>query len=205
MVEEDIFERLKKQISEASLEKTFYVYYNPSTGEIIHFRNYAENDVHPFIQIKESDIDTPLEKFEMKDYLVLERDKKLKLVKVLNYFNTISDVDDVIYLVPRINVKNDDDDPELIIEQDNLKKVFRISLSHRLREKFRAFKEFRQNMNVYVTEEGDPNILYKTLEFNIHDLVNSEYKEIPFDEFEGTVCNIYLMKYFQSYLHVDLR
>ena len=207
---QDVFELLKQLEFQNSSEKKFYIYYDPSTGEIIHFRNYFEDDSLPFIEITESEFDSPVENFDLKKYLVLKKDDKPELVKsdtISILLEKMTNIDDLIYQLPKVKSEEFDLDNEndLVIEQDNLEKVFRIVLSARMKEKFLRYRSMQQNLNVYVTAENDPNILYKTLEFKMRDLIDNDSYIIEYGDFDGEDCNLFSVKYFQSYLHVDKR
>lgn len=206
----DVFEFLKQLEAQNKGEKKFYAYYDPSTGEIIHFRNYFEDDSYPFIEVSETEIDTPIEQFDLKSYLVLKKGDKVQLTKIdtiSSILGNSTNIDDLIYQIPKVNLNevNNKEDYDLIIEQDNFEKVFRIRLSEETKEKFLRLNSIQQNFSVYVTAANDPNILYKTLEFKINDLIVKDGYVIKFDDFDGESCNLFSIKYFQNYLHVDNR
>jgi hypothetical protein len=202
-MDEDIFERLKRQEQSIQEERQFYIHYEPTNGDIVNFRNYLEvSDSLPFIVVKETEMEVTLEQFERRDYLVLERDKVMKLVKVDTYSNNLFNIENLVYQIPRRTEITQD--YEILVEQDNPNEIFRISLSDEMKEKFQTFRSVQRIMHLYVTAKDDPNILYKTLQFNVAEILSAP-AIIPFDEFKGDSCNIYLTKYFQSYLHVDIR
>lgn len=202
---DDPFKLLDDLIRSTNQEKFYYVYYNPITGEITSFRNEIVEDTFPFIEIKSSDIDVSIEEFNMIDYRVWKKDNNLTLIRKPASIEFLSDDSQLIYRVPRQEEnKHVSDNPDMVIEQDNDHKLFRICLSESVIEKFQGLELVNQNMSVYVTEEGDPNILYETLTFNISEIISSGSKEIPFGSFSGGVCNIFLTKYFESYLHTEV-
>ena len=207
---QDIFELLKQKEQENKAEKKFYIYYEPSTGEVVHLRNYLEQDSHPFITITESDLEESIENFKPKDYLVLENKKKMKLIKAdtitIDQFN----IDDLIYQIPKITVENRNQIKkhyyDIAIEQNNKDRVFRLKFSSETKEKFLPQQNLRQlSLSIYVTAESDPHILYQILEFKIRDLLDNQYYTINFDDFNGEKCNLFSRKYFQTYLHADIR
>ena len=99
---------------------------------------------------------------------------------------------------------------DLLIEQNNKDKKFRIKLAKEFRERFLSSETTRQRVSVYVTAVDDPNILYKTLKLSIGQLLTDEYYKIDFDgksdynTFKGDDSNIFSMRYFKKYLHVDI-
>lgn len=206
---QDVFELLKEKEKENQKEKKFYVYYEPSTGEIIHLRNYVEEDSHPFITISESDLDGPIDNFKTDGYLVLEKKKKMKLVKIDTVINQ-SNIDDLIYQLPKITIEDrfqiKNHHYDIAVEQNNKDRVFRLKLSAETKENFYPQLLLRQlTLNIYVTAENDPHILYKTLEFKLQDLLDHQFYTINFDDFDGESCNLFAKKYFQTYLHADIR
>jgi hypothetical protein len=205
----DIFEILKEKEQEAKQEKKFYVYYNPPTGEIVHFRNYLEQDSLPFIIVSSSELDN-VENFNLKDYLVIEKNKKMKLVNIDSVRIDPFNIYDLIYQVPKVVI---DDRSQIInyrydivIEQNNNDQVFRLKFSSEVKENFMLQPNLRQLvLNIYVTAENDPHILYQTLEFRLEDLLDNHYHTIKYDDFNGDKCNLFSKKYFQTYLHADIR
>ena len=186
------------------------MYYEPSTGEIIHLRNYLEEDLYPFITILESDLDDPIQNFKSKNYIVVEKNKKMKLIKVDNITIDQFNIDHLIYQVPRIVLENRNQIKkhyyDIVIEQNNKDRVFRLKFSPETKEKFLTQVNLRQlSLAIYVTSENDPHILYQTLEFKIHDLLDHQYYTIQYNDFDGSPCNLFSRKYFQTYLHADIR
>lgn len=207
---QDVFELLKQKEQESKKEKKFYVYYAPSTGEIIHLRNYLEEDSYPFITILESDLEDSIENFRSKNYIVVEKNKKMKLIKVDNITIDQFNIDDLIYQVPKIVLENRNQIKkhyyDIVIEQNNKDKVFRLKFSSETKEKFLPQLNLRQlSLAIYVTAESDPHILYQTLEFKIQDLLDNQYYTINYNNFDGSSCNLFSRKYFQTYVHADIR
>lgn len=205
----DVFELLKLKEEENKQQKKYYVYYAPSTGEVVHFRNYLEEDTFPYIEILESDLDVPILEFDSRNYFVSQKDNKPHLIRNNNNEQKY-DVDNVIYQVPKIISSNRSDikhdEYELLIEQNNKDRVFRLKLSPLVKEIFYDRRNTHQNkIYIYVTAEDDPNILYQTLEFTIYDLIVNQYYTISFDNFDGGKCNLFSQKYFHLYLHMDIQ
>lgn len=108
-----------------------------------------------------------------------------------------------LYLFKQSIVNSDTD---LMILQDIKNKKWVIVLSNKV---YRMLKEITKNNSNYtisfsVTENNDPNILYRSLEVKIKDLLLSKMIEIPFQydwEFDGKKVSIYVEKYFDSYFY----
>ena len=55
-----------------------------------------------------------------------------------------------------------------------------------------------------ITAKHDPNILYRSMEFNVQDIVANRIKRYPYQfdwEFDSTEVSIYTTKYFPTYGH----
>lgn len=210
MTDEEIFELLKQQ-EEALLKKpTFYVHYDPITKNISSLRNYLdETDPFPHVELKEEDFDGSLSKLDITKYRIVLENGKNKLEKIVIHEAAITKINDFIYQIPKVvsdvRITADTQYFDLLIEQNNPLKEFRIKLSKMLREKFSLQSKDSQVIYLYVTAVNDPNILYKTLKCTIGQLIANEYYTLNFDDFQGDDVNIFGLKYFEEYLHVDIR
>ena len=136
MTDEDIFEILRKQEEALSNKNSFYFHYDPSTARIINFRNYLEqDDTFPFIKINEEDLEFSIDElFDILDYRVVEKNKKLVIEK--SKLEEISLISNIIYQVPKIYSQTNDinDEYDLLIEQDNEHKEFIIKISKKVKQ-----------------------------------------------------------------------
>lgn len=206
--EDPIFEILRQQEEALKKKPIFYVHYDPVTFLGINLRNYLDNnDPLPYIEITEKDFDSADPSFTISNYRIIATEKKL--VKIEEKIIPISKIADFIYEIPKVVSKErityKDRPFDLQIEQNNTLREFRIKLSKPLKEKFILQGKNNQTMHVYVTALNDPNILYKTLKFTFGELIQHEYYTLPFDDFNGDMANVYALKYFQDYVHVDIR
>jgi hypothetical protein len=210
MTNDEIFEFLKQQEA-ALLEKPkFYVHYDPKTNNIISFRNYLDTtDSSPYFELSKEDLDVDPSKFEMSSYKVKTENGKFKLEKIVVPTIQITKIDEFIYEIPKLvldtKITGDEYSYDLLIEQNNFSKKFKIRLSKLLREKFSLQNRDTHVLCLYVTAVNDPNILYKTLKCTMGDLITNEFYTLAFDDFQGDQVNIYGLKYFEEYLHVDIR
>lgn len=107
-------------------------------------------------------------------------------------------------------VEVSDIDSDLVISENRVTKHWEIRLSNSMKRFFEITKYKTDNitLHVSVTSKYDPNVLYRTFEFSLKDLVINHYNQFPFEtdeEFEGTDMSIYTTKYFDSYLHEILK
>lgn len=194
---------LLKSILAQSSETRFYLHYEPSSGKIMHLRNYLEVDQFPYLEFTEIE-----ENLNINDYQIIEKEGKRQLVKKDKFIDKISKIDDNIYQIPKrladpsIKVSQITYQFDILIEQDNIKKEFRIRLSGMIKDQYYQTAESRQVFVCYVTSENDPNVLYKTLDLPLAKLLQYHYYTIPYDDYDGTPCNIFSMRYFQNYLHL---
>ncbi len=203
MTDEELIEFVKKQEAEILKKPSYYIHYDPLNYYAVTCRNYHDNtDERPFIELSSDSFDFKQEDFNIAHYKVNLKDRKLE--KIIELEVKLTKIDDVIYEIPK-SFELDDKEYDLIIEQNNIENVFKIKMSEELHLKYCLQDHNKQLMSLYVTAPNDPNILYKTLRFMFGDLVRNEYYIIPFDDFKGAEANIYAFKYFEEYVHVDIR
>jgi len=208
MTNEELIKFLNQQELASKKKPIFFLHYNPETLRIVNFRNYLETkDELPYIELTEEELGIPLKNFDVINYFVIPDKKKIE--KIIDEGISISKIDDLIYEIPKIisnkRLTYKDKQFDLMIEQNNSLREFKIKLAKPLKEKFRFQGRSTQEMSVYVTAMNDPNILYKTLKFTFSNIIENEYFTITFGDFGGQEVNIYASKYFDNYLHVDIR
>ena len=207
MKEQEIFELLRKQEEAMKKPPVYYIHYDNSTKRIMSLRNYLDDsDVHPHFVLKEEDFDVSLTEFNIANYVVDPTEKKLK--KLGTELIEVFSIDSFIYEIPKIEtikrITYEEHPFDLLIEQNNPLREFKLKLSKNLRESLALKNIFSQEMFVYVTAINDPNILYKTLKFTFGDVIYNEYYTIPFEDFDGYKSNVFAFRYFEKYLHVDV-
>lgn len=94
---------------------------------------------------------------------------------------------------------------DVVVRQNTVKKCWEISLNNQLKNFLIQSKKLTDSMLYFsVTEKHDPNILYRSINFSLSDLLSSKSYVIPFKydfEFKNTDISIYTAKYFDSYGH----
>jgi hypothetical protein len=98
-----------------------------------------------------------------------------------------------------------DKEYDIIVQQDTLSNVWTMSLNP-YTKKFLMTSGYSPVETLYfsVTSKDDPNILYRSLEFSIEDLLSDTTSIIPFicdAEHDPNNVSIYTSKYFDSYAH----
>jgi len=202
---DDALELLRKLLLPPPLV-IFYFHYDPLDGNIKNLRPYLDGDDDlPYITATQEEIENDI---CLDDYSILERDGIFKLIKRDRLSESISKIDDNIYQIPKsladsvTKISQITYQFDLLIEQDNIKKEFRIRLSGMMKDQYKDSLRSKQDFTFYITEENDPNILFTTLDIPLSKLLQYHYYTIPYDEYEGTSCNIFSKKYFSTYLHL---
>jgi hypothetical protein len=197
---------LLKQLLNPTPNIEFYFHYDTLTGRVMSIRNYFESDdTYPYIKVSQSDYDPDI---SMNDYRIIDKDGKKTLVKNLNLIDNIPKIDDTIYQIrkqlasPEVKISQRNYQFDLLIEQDNDKKEFRIRVSGEIKDQYHQVLTTNRKLVCYVTAENDPNILYRTLDIPMGHLLNYNYYTIPYGEYDGTPCNIFAFRFFQNYLHL---
>ena len=183
----------------------YHFHYDPITGNIMSIRNYLElNDDYPYLKFPYTDFDPDI---SINDYQVIDKDGSKKLIRKMS-IETISKIDDIVHRVPKkladpdIKISQINYHFDVLVEQDNIKKEFRIRLSGEIKDQYRQESNSKKNITCYVTAENDPNILYKTLDIPLSKLLQYHYYTIPYDNFNDISCNIFSLRFFSNYLHL---
>jgi len=183
----------------------YYFHYDPVTGLIVNLRNYLEVDEYPYLKFPFTDFESNI---SSNDYQILDINGNKQLVKRNKSIETISKIDNKIYQIPKkkadlnIKISQANYQFDILVEQDNIKKEFRISLSGRLKDQYHQDLNSKKSIILYITAENDPNILYKTFDIPLNKLLQYHSYTIPYNEFEDISCNIFSIKYFNNYLHL---
>jgi len=201
--DEDVIKLIEKLLAPPPMI-TYYFHYDPSNGNIKNINPSLEDNEFPYIELPQNEVDVTIE--YITEYQIIERDSKPTLVK--KEIKKISNIDDNIHQIPKRLANPDKKISQLnyrfdmLIEQDNSKKEFRIRVSGLIKDQYRESLYSKQRFLCYVTSENDPNILYKTLDIPLDKLLQYHYYTISYDDYDGTPCNIFCMRYFYNYLHL---
>lgn len=102
-------------------------------------------------------------------------------------------------------VELSDIDNDIVVIENQIDNYWSIRLSNSMRE-FLQSSLYSKNDSLYfsITSKYDPNILYRTLNFSLNDLLNNNYKTYDFiydHEFDNDEVSIYTTRFFDSYAH----
>ena len=118
------------------------------------------------------------------------------------------DADNIVHQIPKrqsnsdIKISQANYRFDVLIEQDNINREFRIRLSGEIKDQYRQDINSKKYIICYVTAENDPNILYKKLDIPLSKLLQYHYYTIPYDDFKDLSCNIFSLRHFNNYLHL---
>ena len=134
------------------------------------------------------------------DEKITYKDIKLNLIKTLDLKNG-----QIVLSGKQLYQVYIDKEYDIIVQQDTQDKMWSM-LINPYTKKFLQTSGYKSTETLYfsVTSKYDPNILYRSLEFTIGDLLSEETSIIPFIselEQDNTDVSIYTAKYFDSYAH----
>ena len=202
--EKDAIEELLRVLSEKS-NPMYYFYYDPSTGEIIHMRNYLEVDKLPHIEIPQSEVDSNI-MFSLSDYHILEKDEKIQLVKkekIIDVSRIYSNIKDIrrLFINPTNEISHRIYQYDILIEQDTINKEYRIRLSDEIKDHSEKYLDLNQQFIFYVTKDHDPNIVLNILYTSFQELLKCSSVTIPYSDHDETYSNIF-SSYSYDFLHL---
>jgi Asp-tRNA(Asn)/Glu-tRNA(Gln) amidotransferase C subunit len=123
---------IQKLIESISSPITCYFYYNTVNGQVIKITNYFEESSYSHIEIPATEVDPNL---SINDYQVIRKDEKFELVKRDKFIDNVPKIDDNIHQIykriadSKIKISQVNYSFDMLIEQDNIKKEFRIRVS----------------------------------------------------------------------------
>lgn len=135
--------------------------------------------------------------------LYSDENKELKRDNTIDIGNLILK-NNSIFLFDFENIGNNENF-DIVIRQNTNNGVWRIILNTHTK-KFLRMSEYNSKERLYfsITAKHDPNILYRSLEFTMGDLLSESISVIPFIsdvEYKPADVSIYTAKYFDSYAH----
>jgi hypothetical protein len=195
---------LIKKIQVAKVDLQSYVYYSKDTGKIhkISSSNVPDND-YEIIKLSNEEVRPILTGEKRTEEFIIRYDISAKqvILKEIKYDDSNDTASTMCYCIP-VNNKTA---PDIIICQDTVNKVWKIIINSTIK-KVLTSTTINTDYILYfsITSKNDPNILYRSLEFTVSNLVDTDGLTIPFKyDIESSFddVSIYTSKYFDSYLH----
>ena len=198
---------LLKKLSAAPASAISYVYYDKETGKIhkISSRNVAEDGFEIF-EIETLEVKSILTGERRTDEFIIMYDVSLKQIRLkeVAYDDSYNTAATICYQLPVINC-NITLDTDIVIQQDTKNNVWNLQINPHTKKFLRmSMYNTKETICFSITSKYDPNILYRSLEFLIGELITEDVPTIPFKfAFESipTDVSIYTAKYFDSYAH----
>ena len=178
----------------------YRVYFDIETGKIHTITNEEiETEQLSDIEVTFEDVKTLITGEEPFNSCSVRYNTKLKLYELSR--NSIEQdvftVDELIYKCEQHK------DADIQIIQDIKNTCWKFLISESLRQSLAANNvSLKSNLSFSITEENNPNILYRTLSFPFSQLVNDFYviKDFKEDyEFDGKPVSVYTIKRFDTY------
>jgi|TARA_B110000908_G_scaffold73686_1_gene88768 hypothetical protein len=198
---------LLKKLSAAPASAMSYVYYDKETGKIhkISSRNVAEDGFEIF-EIETLEVKPILTGERRTDEFIIMYDVSLKQIRLkeVAYDDSYNTAATMCYQLPVINC-NITLDTDIVIQQDTKNNVWNLQINPHTKKFLRmSMYNTKETICFSITSKYDPNILYRSLEFLIGELITEDVPTIPFkfaSESIPTDVSIYTAKYFDSYAH----
>lgn len=176
------------QIKEYDRSVTFYVslhetlHYDEFTGQFsVQYTTEIDGDT----EIKEYVIDYPI---KITSYRQLKKGTQVLIGKKLYLFNKSS-------------VKSSD----ITVIQNNISGCWEIELSQQARQGLERSMYVGSDVLYFsITSKYDPNIVYRTIEFSVSDILIKAIQKYPYQfkwEYEQEDVSVYTSKFFESYKH----
>lgn len=178
----------------------YKVYFDLDSGKIHAITNEElETDTYSCVEVSYEDVSTLVTGEEHFDTCIVDFNPKLKLYELRR--NSIEQevytVDELIYKCEKLA------DADVQIIQDVKNTCWKFLISESLRQSLAANNvSLKSQLSFSITEENNPNVLYRTLSFPFSQLVNDFYviKDFKEDyEFDGLPISVYTIKRFDSY------
>jgi len=196
-MEEQIPEIIHIQQSDPDAYK---VYFELDTGKIHAITNEdMDTDEYSVTEVSYEDVATLVSGEEHFDTCIVDFNPKLKLYELRrnSIEQDVYSVDDLIYKCEQT------ENADIQIIQDVTNTCWKFLISESLRQSLAKHNvSLKSQLSFSITEENNPNILYRTLSFPFSQLVSDFYVIKDFKEeyeFDGLPVSVYTIKRFDSY------
>jgi hypothetical protein len=192
----DFLSKIKIEISKKIY---YYIYFDNTTQKIEKITKEKDLlDNFKFIKVELSEVEDFINgKKRFEDYRVIYSSKfnNFVLTEIKNV-SKIKDINEKIFKIPKL-IKNKS--YNIVIQQDNNKKCWNFFINKQLK----FTEDLNDSFFFMITKKNDPNILYKTINFNKNNLVDN-CVSVPYTykvEESLTNLSIYTNKTLNTYAH----
>lgn len=194
----------KIQVEKATSES--YVYYSKDTGKIHKISSTESPDEnYKVTKLLNKDVNSILTgKNKTEDFLIYFniKTKQIELKKVKNNDKLLVS-ETMAYKLP-VELDFDTNNYDAVIKQNLIKNVWELVLNTETKN-FLINNGYNLNENIYfsITAKNDPNIFYRSIKFNLKDVIETNaVVEFKYDIENSTDdIGIYTAKYFNNYAH----
>lgn len=194
----------KIQVEKATSES--YVYYSKDTGKIHKISSTESPDEnYEVIKLLNKDVNSILTgKNKTEDFLIYFniKTKQIELKKVKNN-NKLLVSETMAYKLP-VELDFDNNNYDAVIKQNLIKNVWELVLNPETKN-FLINNGYNLNEIIYfsITSKNDPNIFYRSIKFNLKDVIESNAVVAFKYDIENSTddIGIYTAKYFNNYAH----
>ena len=178
-----------------------YVCFDKDSGKINSITNEVPDEIINFIEVETEEVSTLLSGKEPFSTYIVEfdpLDSMLKLKHKSDLNKVYIDINKAIYKIPS-NVKNSD--VEIIQDFENT--CWKFLLGNSLKKNLKSGGiNYNAKLVFSVTKKHDPNILYRTLQVNLREIIQKNYFVLPFEmtfEKNKEDISIFTEKLFSTY------
>lgn len=211
----DIDEETLKKHSQPIINNDQYIFYDPNSGDLRGISNSSSELNLPYIVLNIDELNQivngskPLHEYKV---IFSPNEKEFVLIHVSEEEDVLHSISDVIYQYPfKIDTSiplEFDKSNDITVIQDYNDTCWKFYINDELANVLAKKKLYFDNTHeLYVTALNDPNILYKTLELPLKELITNYHFIIPFDEldYKETKISIYSRKLFNKYQYIKTK
>ena len=199
----DNFADLRELIASTKVDNKTYVYFDQETGKIERVGAKTDSDDLSYITVDPKTVE-PLMKGEkgLNSYIV-EYDIVSKKLNLKELKKPVAEDERSLLTFKEIPVIQKTKKIDVLVQQDFKNCVWKIFLSDKISESLKQEAVYiRSSLFFSITQKNNPNILYRTINCSIAELVENEFVEFPFEsqfEIDKVNLSVYTSTYFDVY------
>jgi hypothetical protein len=200
----DSLKGLLAVIAETQVNSQTYVYYDSETGKIEKIGGKSDPGKFSYITVDHKIVDPILKGEKSLEDFVVDYDMTKQKLSVKEIKTPETEDERSLITFKQIPKKQKTRKIDVLIQQDIKNKTWMIELSDNIKENLRKESVYiRSNLFFSITKKDDPNILYRTINVPIGELVKDKIF-VSFEtneELDSAGLSVYTSKYFEIYKH----
>lgn len=200
----DSIKELLSIVADTKVDKKTYVYYNSETGKIEKLGGKSDPGNLSYITVEHKTVESILNGEKSLEDFVVDYDMAKQKLSVREIKTPETEDETSLITFKQIPKTQKTRKIDVLIQQDITKKNWTIDISDKIKENLRKESVYiRSSLFFSITKKDDPNILYRTINVPIGELVKGTI-HIPFstdEELDSTNLSVYTSKYFEIYKH----